>query len=474
MKKIFTIVLMTATVAVNSWAQSAQFCYKGQPLADGATVTIESEEDIWGEAACETNPAGSNANGLILRNLTSAELSGTATLTVKTETINASRLQWCMGGSCDIIKTTPHEKGFVVPADGFIQTQFDAQPTQYGELLAEISVMAGLRPLKVNVRFVHHDPSAPVTFPRCSVIEEYTGTWCGNCPRGIVGLQRLKETFGERCIPIAIHMGDSEPMEIGAYPELVPETGGVPACTIDRGGKLDPYSGSRSKGAFHFGIDVDFAAALEKPAEAGLELTAQWNDSQQWDVRFTVTTTFGINSDEAPYRLAFILVEDGMKGEGKPWAQVNYFSTESGFDDSKNYTDDDMKFWREAPYNVTGLEFNHVAVNTLGIKDGIAGSVKAPIVALEAQTYSALVTTLNVKVIQDKARLSAVALLLDTRTGKVVNAASSAILPFGTVGISDVSRTHTTANRLYDLTGRRLTNAAGKGIYIVNGKKYIK
>ena len=31
---------------------------------------------------------------------------------------------------------------------------------------------------------------AELTFPRRVVMEEFTGTWCGNCPRGMVGISR--------------------------------------------------------------------------------------------------------------------------------------------------------------------------------------------------------------------------------------------------------------------------------------------
>lgn len=33
---------------------------------------------------------------------------------------------------------------------------------------------------------------AELTFPRRVVMEEFTGTWCGNCPRGMIGISRLR------------------------------------------------------------------------------------------------------------------------------------------------------------------------------------------------------------------------------------------------------------------------------------------
>lgn len=311
------------------------------------------------------------------------------------------------------------------------------------------------------------------TFERRSVVEEYTGTWCGNCPRGIVGLERLEQDFGDRVICIAVHTGDHEPMVIATYPELVPESGGIPACTIDRTGKLDPYSGQGSRGVFHYGIDAEMAYQLAQPVEAGVELTAQWNDAQQWDVRFTVTTTFNIDSDTAPYRLALVLLEDGLKGEGKEWEQVNYFSAASGFSDSENYTDDDMSFWRNAPYSVSGMEYNHVAVNTLGIRDGIPASIQAPIVSGQPQVYSNLVTTLNVRFIQDKSRLSAVAMLLNTVTGQVVNAAKSTILPYGVGAVDNLSVDGSQPSAIFNLRGQRVSSPQ-RGFYIKNNTKFIK
>ncbi len=298
------------------------------------------------------------------------------------------------------------------------------------------------------------------------VVEEYTGTWCIHCPRGMVGLQRLNEDYGDRVITIAVHTGDNEPMTIPTYPDLQPD-GGVPSCTVDRMGKLDPYSGSGRRGAFHYGIDLDVDYELQRPTEAGLELKAQWNDALQWDVSFIATTTFNISSSDAPYRLAFILLEDGLQGQGKAWQQANAFSG------STTYLDDDMAFWRQAPEVVEPMTYNHVAVNTLGIRSGISGSIQAPIVAGQPQTYTNLVTTLNVKVIQDKSRLSAVALLLNTETGEIVNAAQADILPFGTDAVSTVTAGPQPAAVLHDLQGRRLHSRPAKGLYLQNKRKYI-
>ena len=280
--------------------------------------------------------------------------------------------------------------------------------------------------------------SAQESFVRRSVVEEFTGTWCGHCPRGMVGMERLAEQFGDRFIGIAVHTGSGEPMAIPGYPDMQEQLlpgSGAPSCVINRVAyKFDPYSGSGQRGATHYGIDLDFAASLAMPTEAKVELKAQWDDEFQWDVRFTATTTFNIDSSNAPYRLVFVLTEDGLTGTGDKWEQTNYFSLETASSVGDKYLDDDLAFWRSAPYHVPGVTYNHVAVNTLGVKNGIEGSIKAPIVSFEPQTYTNVVTTLanhTQRLIQDKNRLTAIAILINTESGEVVNASKATIRTFG-------------------------------------------
>ena len=315
--------------------------------------------------------------------------------------------------------------------------------------------------------------STQETFLRRSVVEEFTGTWCGHCPRGIVGMERLSEDFADRFIGIAVHTGSGEPMVIPAYPDLQSDLlpgSGAPSCVIDRAPfKFDPYSGSGRRGTLHYGIDLDFADALAVPTEAKVELMAEWADEYQWDVRFTATTTFNIDSPSAPYRLIFVLTEDGLTGTTDAWRQTNYFSLDYEASAGTNYQDDDMAPWREAPYYAEGVVYNHVPVNTLGIRSGIQGSIEAPVVAWQPQTYSNTITTLashTQKLIQDKSRLHAVCMLIDTSTGAVVNAAQSDVRPYGASGITEVRSCSSASDACYDLQGRRLRLAPARGLYV--------
>lgn len=58
------------------------------------------------------------------------------------------------------------------------------------------------------------------------VIEEFTGTWCGWCPVGFVGLQSIHDTYGDKVVLIAVH--DSDPMTISDYNPILNQVSSFP------------------------------------------------------------------------------------------------------------------------------------------------------------------------------------------------------------------------------------------------------
>ncbi|NQX85294.1 MAG: hypothetical protein HRT67_05240, partial [Flavobacteriaceae bacterium] len=55
------------------------------------------------------------------------------------------------------------------------------------------------------------------TSTKALLIEEATGTWCGWCPRGAVGLDYITTTYPNTTVPIAVHGGNGDPMEVSEY-----------------------------------------------------------------------------------------------------------------------------------------------------------------------------------------------------------------------------------------------------------------
>ena len=141
MKKIFTL-SMVLLLAMQVAAQKFEFKYNGEVLADGSTLTINAETDMFGELACETNPSSGSAEGLVIAGKDGAYISGSAHMAILEHTFKAKTVQWCMGGSCELMKTvTELDKTF---SDVSVPVMFDAFTIrQEGYLLAQLDVTVG-------------------------------------------------------------------------------------------------------------------------------------------------------------------------------------------------------------------------------------------------------------------------------------------------------------------------------------------
>ena len=141
-----------------------EFRYGGKSLVDSETVTIEAAEDSWGfgEMNCETNPSNAPKNGLVLASLDGTSKDGIAQLVIRSNTLNAGMVQWCMGGECvPMNDKTSLSKTFTTGADGIVQVQFDANNVKTaGSLDARLTVTIGNESRTVNIKFVYDGPLA--------------------------------------------------------------------------------------------------------------------------------------------------------------------------------------------------------------------------------------------------------------------------------------------------------------------------
>lgn len=138
MKKLFTLTIMLI-LAVHVSAQKIEFKYKGEVLANGSTLSINAETDMFGELACETNPSTAPENGLIISGKNGAYISGTAHLAILEHTFKAKTIQWCMGGLCEPMKAV-NELDKTIEGSN-VQMMFDAFTIRAeGYLLAKLDV----------------------------------------------------------------------------------------------------------------------------------------------------------------------------------------------------------------------------------------------------------------------------------------------------------------------------------------------
>ena len=157
MRKVLLVMAVMMSVLVTSVkAQSFEFQYQGKSLEDGATVTIAAEPNAFGELSCETNPSSDPNNGLVLKLPEGYQGKVQAVLSIQQNTLNASILQWCMGGECVPVTEDTQTKNF--EAEGIVQVQFDATAIlEKGNLQATLTVTIGLESHQVMIQFSNDD-----------------------------------------------------------------------------------------------------------------------------------------------------------------------------------------------------------------------------------------------------------------------------------------------------------------------------
>nr|AKF17182.1 hypothetical protein [uncultured bacterium Csd4] len=342
------------------------------------------------------------------------------------------------------------------PLDGFFGKKYTAtlkvpEFTERGNYTLDVKV--------TKVNGVENQDAAPQastpivalnTVPKHrTLLEEYTGTWCGYCPRGYVALETLAALYPDDYVLISYHNGD--PMEIMAVEQFPSVVEGFPDAWIDRSIEVDPYYGT---GNDEMGVVKDLTERAKLFGEADIQVGAELSESGV-SVKVTTEVTFPYDVTDGNYALEYVLLEDGLTGDpGTDWDQSNYYAGgELG----------DLPFFAEAESSVPGLVFNDVAV-LKSVIGGIDGSIPANVEADKPVTHKYTFylfdarNTSGEKVIQNANNLKVAVLLINQATGEVVNA--NKVKVGENTGINAIQNNDSKMVKVeyYDLSGRKLSS----------------
>lgn len=253
--------------------------------------------------------------------------------------------------------------------------------------------------------------------PKITVGEEKTGEWCGWCPRGAVALADMSLSNPSDFIGIAVHNGDA--MAVSSYDgnigNYVP--GGYPGGGVDRvvsGNPADFLAMHNSR------------ANMVPPASVSVTGT-----SDGTNVTVTVSADF-VGSLSGDYRLAVVLVEDGVAGAG----QANYYNDGAAGPMAFPNTGSMPNFnFVGGGATVTPVLHDHVA-RALGSNqiNGAPGSLPA---SISAGTTHSHTYTISQNASWAAYKMHAVGMLVDASTGEILNAGISS----SALGLNDVKAT---------------------------------
>ncbi len=334
---------------------------------------------------------------------------------------------------------------------------------------------------------------------RVSVVEEATSTACGYCPRGTVGLKKVKESLGDKVIPLSIHANYSssynDPMTCDDYSLFISNfVSSFPTAIVDRAASVDPYVGL-GVGTDYYETDAQgnltkYKFALDKsvkmiadayPSEGSVALSASLNDKK---ITANTTTTFNVDRESAPYSLVFVLTENCMTGKdsGKTlWSQYNYYSQEFidayyqyyGQDVSTYFIDSDMDEYKNGAYKYTET-YNNVVVAAWG--GTYSGMDACPIYGISAfdndivkgdpMTFNTTFDISKNTLIQGYDHLYLAVLLVNDNNNQIVNAAQVKLVDPTSINSAVKDNSKTAEVVRYSVDGRKL-DAPVKGLNIV-------
>ena len=306
-----------------------------------------------------------------------------------------------------------------------------------------------------------------IRFARRVVCEENTGLWCGWCPRGMVGMELMKERHPGQFIAICVHGGDVleiDRQETYNYGKFTDSQSGAPSCTVNRRLGGDPY------------YDIENLYNIETLVENHLAytMTAHWNADS------TAITTLShffadMDIDDAQYYAAFVVTEDSVTG----YAQTNYYAQTPG---------QPFYGWESKEGHTTDCYFNDLA---RGIFSNYDGDPCSPATMTAETVYDYPYTLPLPPTVTDKRQVHVVGLLIDHKSGYVVNAFQTSPeaeheeatgiaypqpLPEGK-GEGNQAEGRGEGNRLakgqrYNLNGQRV-DSHYRGIVVSNGRKIL-
>lgn len=302
------------------------------------------------------------------------------------------------------------------------------------------------------------------------VMEEFTGTWCGNCARGWIGLEvmtRLHPDF----IALAYHSGDvMQVIDQKLFLGFDTENPSYPMANIDRVyTDIDPYYGAEMT---PFGIEELWTKQAEILAPASLETEAAFTPDGK-DIKAKAILEFPEDINDADkYSVEFVLVTDSLHGEGQAWEQSNYLEE----NEKGDYPFPEADIFFTGSSSIPNMHYNDVVVATTRLRDGLiklpakVEAEKAFIIEGTIAEVDSIKNMANYPVIQDSKNLRIVALLLNEK-GEIMNGAKAKVTGYETTGIRNINNKVGEADvpAIYNIQGHRLQTMQ-KGLNIIRTK----
>jgi thiol-disulfide isomerase/thioredoxin len=180
-----------------------------------------------------------------------------------------------------------------------------------------------------TLEIIYHDGSL-ISFKSNVLVEDYTGVWCGNCPRVVHALELADQQLGinkNQLVKVAIHRSSSNPQDSSYDPynfdsSQFEPNGGYPKAFINRKTRWTPLEYN------NLGMVISQTQILKR---LGLKLKSELVSNNS--IKLTVDGLFAENLQNI--KLVVYVLESGYV-----YNQINYTAFYNGADPIINFVHD--------------------------------------------------------------------------------------------------------------------------------------
>lgn len=292
-----------------------------------------------------------------------------------------------------------------------------------------------------------------------TLYEEYTSLGCGYCTRGYAALEYIRENYPD-FVAASFHTnynGVTDAMKtVTSFPTNVSI---FPSAVLNRNSIVDPYYGTEM---YNLEVPVvgDILMSNAVPTVWNVKVSHVWESDSLLTATAEVANVMGYTNKT--YKVAYLLVADGITGTGRNWIQSNYYNTYA-----PNYIPQLNDFCRGGKYgktSVAGLVFNDVVVSEDGIK-GVTGSIPTDLGAEEWTSHSLTFDISKIKstLTIDKNKLRVIAAVIDSR-GNVLNCAKDEVNDYVGAGVDGIVDENAPVE-YFNINGQKVSEPSN-GIFI--------
>lgn len=442
MKRISTLLFAAITLAAS--AQNLAFKCDGKVINNGETFY-----------SSRTNETYASIGWLYFEPQIYVVSATGGNVEVTAQSSDDKSIELCFGGTCKTGTNISNSSNLTANQEVDILLHANAEEAEIATFNVTLTAKCGSDVTNITLVMTndpqYNNSEEPTYFPRKIVMEEATATWCGYCPAGIVGIAQMNKLYPDNFIAIALH-DDNEMLPDESYNPFFSLVDGFPSSWINRKDWRYPNP---------FSIDDIKDKGVAKVTSQAKYVSAN-------EVEIETETVFGFSDNgTTEYRLAYVVTEDNVG----PYLQQNFYSNPTEPDNPEN-----LKNWwihQSSPVEIT---YNEVA-RAIYDYDGIQGLL--PNTINKGEVYKTKYTLTMPANVQNINNVKIVTLLLDTKTGEILNADRCAISDIPITSLSSIKADGSANQGIYNGLGVKVrtndasTKGLNKGFYIMKDKKLI-